>query len=62
MKRIGTIHGDGVEWLETDGPFADIVLSTRVRLARNLRDFRFGLRANASDRAEILSRASQAAQ
>jgi protein arginine kinase len=62
MKRIGTIHGDGVEWLETDGPLSDIVLSTRVRLARNLRDFRFGLRANASDRAEILSRASDAAQ
>jgi protein arginine kinase len=31
---------------DADGPHADIVLSTRIRLARNLQSFRFGLRAD----------------
>jgi protein arginine kinase len=52
---------DGIEWLETDGPFGDIVLSTRIRLARNLRDYRFGIRAENADRKEILERVRDAA-
>ena len=35
------------------GPEADIVMSSRIRLARNLADFPFISRANANDRAEI---------
>lgn len=61
MRETSTLRDDGMEWMEADGPFADIVLSTRVRLARNLRDFRFGLRAGPQDRAEILDRATRAA-
>ena len=61
MREAGKPEDDGIEWLETDGPYADIVLSTRIRLARNLRDFRFGIRAEASDRQEILERARAAA-
>jgi protein arginine kinase len=56
-----TLREDGMEWLEASGPDADIVLSTRVRLARNLRDVRFGLRASAADRQEVLARARAAA-
>ena len=56
MRDAGIPRNDGIEWLETDGPYADIVLSTRIRLARNLRDYRFGLRAEAVDRQEILAR------
>jgi len=36
------------QWLNGDGPEADIVFSSRVRLARNLRDFVFPLWAKSS--------------
>lgn len=42
------------EWLRGSGPESDIVISSRIRLARNLADFPFMSRAAASDRAEIL--------
>ena len=51
----------GLAWLRADGPHADIVLSTRVRLARNLQSFRFGLRADDDDRREVLRLALDAA-
>ncbi len=41
------------EWLRGSGPESDIVISSRIRLARNLADFPFISRANAADRAEI---------
>lgn len=41
------------EWLRGTGPESDIVISSRIRLARNLADFPFISRASASDRAEI---------
>ena len=53
--------GAGLAWLRADGPHADIVLSTRVRLARNLHNFRFGVRADADDRREVLRLALDAA-
>ena len=51
----------GGEWMDADGPHADIVLSTRVRLARNLQDFPFGLRSDESDRRTVLEVAREAA-
>lgn len=53
---------NGLDWMDVSGPFADIVLSTRIRLARNLREFSFGLRADASDRRDILELARTAAE
>jgi protein arginine kinase len=41
------------EWLRGDGPECDIVISSRVRLARNLADFPFINRATPQDRARI---------
>jgi protein arginine kinase len=46
-----TYH-DG-EWLRGSGPESDIVISSRIRLARNLADFPFISRATDQDRAEI---------
>ena len=43
----------GLEWLDASGPRADIVLSTRIRLARNLQGFGFGLRATETERASV---------
>jgi len=41
------------EWLRGSGPESDIVISSRIRLARNLADFPFISRATDADRAEI---------
>jgi len=41
------------EWLRGSGPEADIVISSRIRLARNLADFPFISRATAQDRTRI---------
>jgi protein arginine kinase len=45
----------GLSWLDASGPNADIVLSTRVRIARNLQGYPFSVRARPSDRAAILA-------
>jgi protein arginine kinase len=52
----------GLDWLQADGPNSDVVLSTRIRLARNLQGFRFGQRADPADRAEVLRLTVAAAQ
>jgi protein arginine kinase len=41
------------EWLRGSGPESDIVISSRIRLARNLADYPFISRANPTDRADI---------
>lgn len=41
------------EWLRGAGPESDIVISSRIRLARNLADFPFISRATAQDRSRI---------
>ena len=41
------------EWLRGSGPEADIVISTRVRLARNMAEFPFVNRASSHDKAQI---------
>jgi protein arginine kinase len=46
----------GLGWLDASGEHADIVLSTRVRLARNLQGHPFGPRARDEDRVAVLER------
>ena len=41
------------EWLRGTGPESDIVMCSRIRLARNLNDFPFINRASRSEKAEI---------
>ena len=41
------------EWLRGSGPESDIVISSRIRLARNLADFPFISRTTDADRVEI---------
>ena len=41
------------EWLKGEGPESDIVVSSRIRLARNLTDYPFISKATDLDRAEI---------
>lgn len=48
------------EWLRGTGPDADVVVSTRIRLARNLANFPFTGRATALQKTEIETRARDA--
>ena len=41
------------EWLRGEGPESDIIISSRIRLARNLADFPFTNRASAEQKVEI---------
>ncbi|MEM7810371.1 MAG: protein arginine kinase [Planctomycetota bacterium] len=51
--ELGSFIGkDGGEWLRGDGPESDIVISSRIRLARNLAQFPFPPRASKTARAE----------
>ncbi|MDQ3388973.1 MAG: protein arginine kinase [Gemmatimonadota bacterium] len=61
MDDLKSAPEGGLEWLNADGPDSDVVLSTRIRLARNLQGYRFGLRALESDRQSILQLTREAA-
>ena len=54
MSEMHSIRDSGLAWLDASGEFADIVLSTRVRLARNLQGHAFGPRARLNDRTAVL--------
>jgi protein arginine kinase len=46
----------GLDWLTASGSYPEIVLSTRIRLARNVQGHAFGARARINDRAAVLRR------
>lgn len=48
------------EWLKGAGPNADIVISSRVRIARNIKEYPFYQWAGKKDRAGVLSQAKDA--
>ncbi len=58
----GTVGGHPIEWLSGAGEESEIVLSSRVRLARNLQGFPFPGRAGAEDAARVLERARAAVE
>jgi protein arginine kinase len=51
--RLSDLSSHGGEWLRGDGPEGDIVISSRVRLARNLADHLFTTRAADPEKREI---------
>jgi len=53
MKIPETLREYGLGWLDGSGPHADIVLSTRVRLARNLQSYRYATLAGKEDREAV---------
>src|SRR5690606_38527940 len=61
MEDLVTLPDFGLGWLDASGPHADIVLSTRVRLARNLQGHAFGSRARDGEREQILAQVREAA-
>jgi protein arginine kinase len=56
MDDLATVPDFGLGWLDASGDYPDIVLSTRVRLARNLQGHAFGPRARVNDREAVLGR------
>ena len=45
MSDLHTLPNHGLGWLDASGEHAGVVLSTRIRLARNLQGHAFGPRA-----------------
>ena len=56
MSGAAEIGERGLAWLDPRGEDHEIVLSTRVRLARNLQGFPFSVRASEEDRRAVLDR------
>ena len=50
----------GLDWLDAGGPHADVAISSRVRLARNLAGGRYAARATGEDREAVLATVSAA--
>src|SRR5258708_24179904 len=61
MIDLTLLPDGGRHWLDASGPKGHIVLSTRIRLARNIHGFAFGQRAGDEDRLAVLTRVQQAA-
>lgn len=60
MDDLSFVPDAGLGWLDASGPNADVVLSTRVRLARNVQGHRFGQRARPEDTRAVLDRVQEA--
>lgn len=58
---LSLLPDGGMPWITAAGPHADIVLSSRVRLARNLSGFPFSPRAGDAERLRVLHQVREAA-
>ena len=59
---LALLPDGGARWLDASGEHADIVLSTRIRLARNVEGFAFTGRARDGERLRVLAQVREAAQ
>lgn len=60
MVDLSLLQDGGISWLDASGPESGIVLSTRVRLARNLQGRPFTIRAEERDRKAVLDQVVEA--
>ena len=60
MSDLHTLPNHGLGWLDASGDHAGVVLSTRIRLARNLQGHAFGPRARVNDREAVLDQTRRA--
>jgi len=54
--KLTDLSSDINEWFSGSGPLADIVISSRIRLARNLAGYKFLNRCKTAEKAEILKK------
>ena len=59
---LSLLPDGGARWLDASGDHADIVLSTRIRLARNVEGYAFTGRARDGERLRVLAQVREAAQ
>ena len=59
---LSLLPDGGVRWLDASGQHADVVLSTRVRLARNVDGYAFAARARDGERLRVLAQVREALQ
>lgn len=52
--RLSTLLKQPAEWMQNSGPESDIVMTSRIRLARNLRGFPFPGWAKQGDRVQVM--------
>ncbi|MBL0172359.1 MAG: protein arginine kinase [Gemmatimonadaceae bacterium] len=57
---LSLLPDGGVRWLDASGPHADIVISTRMRLARNVSGYAFTGRAREGERLRMLAQVRDA--
>ena len=57
---LSLLPDGGVSWLDASGDHSDIVLSTRIRLARNVEGFAFTSRARDGERLRVLAQVRDA--
>src|ERR1044072_7565236 len=57
---LSLLPDGGMGWLDAAGPNSDIVLSTRIRLARNIGGSAFTARARDGERLRVLAQTRQA--
>ena len=60
MSDLHTLPNHGLGWLDASGEHAGVVLSTRIRLARNLQGHAFGPRTRVNDREAVLEQTRRA--
>ena len=61
MMDLSLLPDGGLAWLDASGPESPVVLSTRIRLARNLAGQAFSQRSRDADRKAVLTRVTEAA-
>jgi len=54
--KLTDLSSDINEWFSGSGPLADIVISSRIRLARNLAGYKFLNRCSTAEKAELLKK------
>jgi protein arginine kinase len=57
---LSLIPDGGVRWLDASGPSSDIVLSTRIRLARNVEGYAFAPKARDGERLRVITQVGAA--
>jgi protein arginine kinase len=59
---LSLLPDGGVVWMDASGEHADVVLSTRIRLARNIEGYAFTGRARDGERLRVLAQVRDAAE
>src|SRR3954467_9436853 len=57
---LSLLPDGGVGWLDASGKHSDIVLSTRIRLARNVEGYAFTARARDGERLRVVAQVREA--